>query len=50
MEAEVQLLGRITYEGFAAAWPHMEAETDQARVEAMGDVNLLVFDRDSHVQ
>src|SRR5215472_6509638 len=21
MEAEVQLLGRVTYEGFAAAWP-----------------------------
>jgi dihydrofolate reductase len=27
MEAEVQLLGRRTYEGFAAAWPAMEAET-----------------------
>jgi dihydrofolate reductase len=24
MEAEVQLLGRITYEGFAAAWPSRE--------------------------
>jgi dihydrofolate reductase len=29
MEAEVQLLGRVTYEGFAAAWPAME--------EAAGD-------------
>jgi dihydrofolate reductase len=25
-EAEVQLLGRVTYEGFAAAWPTMEDE------------------------
>jgi dihydrofolate reductase len=24
LEAEVQLLGRVTYEGFAAAWPSME--------------------------
>ncbi len=23
-EAEVQLLGRVTYEGFAAAWPAIE--------------------------
>jgi dihydrofolate reductase len=26
MEAESQLLGRVTYEGFAAAWPQMEDE------------------------
>jgi dihydrofolate reductase len=26
MEAEVQLLGRMTYEGFAAAWPSREGE------------------------
>src|ERR1700737_3986667 len=25
-EAEVQLLGRVTYEGFAAAWPSREGE------------------------
>ena len=24
VEAEAQLLGRVTYEGFAAAWPTME--------------------------
>lgn len=27
MEAEVQLLGRVTYEGFAKAWPAMEQAT-----------------------
>jgi dihydrofolate reductase len=26
IEAEVQLLGRVTYEGFAAAWPQIEDE------------------------
>jgi dihydrofolate reductase len=26
MEAEVQLLGRVTYEGFAVAWPSREGE------------------------
>jgi dihydrofolate reductase len=26
MEAEVQLLGRVTYEGFAEAWPQREGE------------------------
>jgi hypothetical protein len=26
MEAEVQLLGRVTYQGFAEAWPSREGE------------------------
>jgi dihydrofolate reductase len=26
MDAEIQLLGRVTYEGFAAAWPSREGE------------------------
>ena len=26
MEAEIQLLGRVTYEGFAAAWPSREGD------------------------
>jgi dihydrofolate reductase len=26
MEAEIQLLGRVTYEGFAAAWPSRDGE------------------------
>jgi dihydrofolate reductase len=29
-DAEVQLLGRVTYEGFAAAWPEREESDDQA--------------------
>src|SRR5215207_9539847 len=29
-EAEVMLLGRVTYEGFAAAWPEREQADDEA--------------------
>jgi dihydrofolate reductase len=32
-DAEVQLLGRVTYEGFAAAWPEREESDDQALAE-----------------
>lgn len=32
-EAEVQLLGRVTYEGFAAAWPEREESDDQDLAE-----------------
>ena len=28
-EADALLLGRVTYEGFSAAWPNMEAETGE---------------------
>jgi dihydrofolate reductase len=27
--ADVQLMGRVTYDGFAAAWPHMEEATGE---------------------
>lgn len=29
MTADIQLLGRVTYEGFKEAWPAMEAETGE---------------------
>jgi dihydrofolate reductase len=41
VEAEAQLLGRITYEGFAAAWPKMEDEAGFA--EKMNSMPKYVF-------
>src|SRR6202012_4476344 len=40
-EAEAQLLGRITYEGFAAAWPSMEDEAGFA--EKMNSMPKYVY-------
>ncbi|HEY3728165.1 MAG TPA: dihydrofolate reductase family protein [Solirubrobacteraceae bacterium] len=41
MEAEAQLLGRVTYEGFAAAWPGM--------IEATGDFGQKMNDMPKYV-
>jgi dihydrofolate reductase len=41
MEAEAQLLGRVTYEGFAAAWPAM--------IEATGDFGRKMNDMPKYV-
>jgi dihydrofolate reductase len=41
MEAEAQLLGRLTYEGFAAAWPGM--------IEATGDFGQKMNDMPKYV-
>ena len=40
-ESEAQLLGRLTYEGFAAAWPSMEDEAGFA--EKMNSMPKYVF-------
>jgi dihydrofolate reductase len=40
-EAEAQLLGRVTYEGFAAAWPSME--DDQGFAEKMNSMPKYVY-------
>jgi dihydrofolate reductase len=40
-EAEAQLLGRVTYEGFAAAWPTMEDEVGFA--EKMNSMPKYVY-------
>jgi dihydrofolate reductase len=34
-EAEVQLLGRVTYDGFAAAWPKMDGDEFGQKMNAM---------------
>jgi dihydrofolate reductase len=34
-EAEVQLLGRVTYDGFAAAWPKMDGDPFGQKMNAM---------------
>jgi dihydrofolate reductase len=41
LEAEAQLLGRVTYEGFAAAWPKMSDEAGFA--EKMNSIPKYVF-------
>jgi dihydrofolate reductase len=41
LEAEAQLLGRTTYEGFAAAWPKME--DDAGFAEKMNSMPKYVF-------
>jgi dihydrofolate reductase len=41
IEAEAQLLGRVTYEGFAAAWPKMNDEAGFA--EKMNSMPKYVF-------
>jgi dihydrofolate reductase len=41
MEAEAQLFGRVTYEGFAAAWPTMEDEAGFAK--KMNEMPKYVF-------
>jgi dihydrofolate reductase len=40
-EAEVQLLGRVTYEGFAAAWPEREDADDPALVDFAKRMNSM---------
>jgi dihydrofolate reductase len=35
MDAEVQLLGRVTYEGFAAAWPKMNKDEFGQKMNSM---------------
>ncbi|HSO98943.1 MAG TPA: dihydrofolate reductase family protein [Solirubrobacteraceae bacterium] len=35
MAADAQLLGRVTYEGFAAAWPNMKDDEFGARMNSM---------------
>ena len=42
-EAEAQLLGRVTYEGFAAAWPTMEDEAGFA--EKMNSMPKYVYSK-----
>ena len=42
MDAKVQLLGRVTYEGFAEAWPGRTAEDDEG-AEFMNNVRKYVL-------
>ena len=43
-DADVMLFGRVTYEGFAGAWPAREAagEADAAMARHLGDVRKIV--------
>src|SRR5258708_24317045 len=45
MEAEVHLLGRVTYEGVAAAWPSRESEfADRLNSDKKGVVSTALTD------
>jgi dihydrofolate reductase len=46
-DADAMLFGRVTYEGFAAAWPAREAagEADAAMAKHLGDMRKIVASR-----
>ena len=46
-DADVMLFGRVTYDGFAGAWPAREAagEADAAMAKHLGDIRKIVASR-----